>query len=146
MKASRSRPPGYRQHPEKIVLGPKHSPSASQKTPVRIIRETPKLRQQLWENAQMLYDGLEEIGYTLGAEVGPIIAAMIPSKEQALVMWQGLLEQGIYVNLMIPPATPNGESLLRCSVSAAHTSKQLETIVQSFANIHSSLKEPAPAL
>ena len=36
MKASRSRPPGYRQHPEKIVLGPKHSPSASQKTPVRI--------------------------------------------------------------------------------------------------------------
>ena len=94
----------------------------------------------------MLYDGLEEIGYTLGAEVGPIIAAMISSKEQALVMWQGLFEQGIYVNLMIPPATPNGESLLRCSVSAAHTSKQLETIVQSFANIHSSLKEPASSL
>ena len=136
----------YTSRPYIFTASPCPSVVASTQVALRIIRETPKLRQQLWENAQMLYDGLEEIGYTLGAEVGPIIAAMIPSKEQALVMWQGLLEQGIYVNLMIPPATPNGESLLRCSVSAAHTSKQLETIVQSFANIHSSLKEPAPAL
>ena len=136
----------YTSRPYIFTASPCPSVVASTKVALRIIRETPQLRQQLWENAQMLYDGLEEIGYTLGAEVGPIIAAMIPSKEQALAMWQGLLEQGIYVNLMIPPATPNGESLLRCSVSAAHTSKQLETIVQSFANIHSSLKEPAPAL
>jgi 8-amino-7-oxononanoate synthase len=71
---------------------------------------------------------------------------MIPSKEQALAMWQGLLEQGIYVNLMIPPATPNGESLLRCSVSAAHTPKQLDIIIQSFANVYSPLKEHAASL
>jgi 8-amino-7-oxononanoate synthase len=83
-----------------------------------------------------LYDGLKKLEFSLGAEVGPIIAAMIPSKEQALTMWQGLLEQGVYVNLMIPPATPNSESLLRCSVSAAHTPKQLETIIQSFSNVH----------
>ena len=79
---------------------------ASTKVALRIVRETPQLRQQLWENAQQLYDGLEQIGYTLGAEVGPVIAAMIPSKEQALAMWQGLLEQGIYVNLMIPLLRP----------------------------------------
>jgi mitochondrial fission protein ELM1 len=36
MKSSRSRPPGYRLHPEKIVLGPRHQHSASDKTPVRI--------------------------------------------------------------------------------------------------------------
>ena len=136
----------YTSRPYIFTASPCPSVVASTQVALRIIRETPQLRQQLWENAQMLYDGLEEIGYTLGAGVGPIIAAMIPSKEQALAMWQGLLEQGIYVNLMIPPATPNGESLLRCSVSAAHTSKQLETIVQSFANIHSSLKEPASSL
>jgi 8-amino-7-oxononanoate synthase len=47
---------------------------------------------------------------------------------------------------MIPPATPNGESLLRCSVSAAHTPKQLETIIQSFANVHAPLKEHAASL
>ena len=36
MKTSHSRPPGYRLHPEKIVLGPKDPHSASHKTPVRI--------------------------------------------------------------------------------------------------------------
>ena len=136
----------YTSRPYIFTASPCPSVVASTKVALRIIRETPQLRQQLWENAQKLYDGLEQIGYTLGAEVGPIIAAMIPSKELALAMWQGLLEQGIYVNLMIPPATPNGESLLRCSVSAAHTPKQLDTIIQSFANIHSSLKEKAPSL
>jgi 8-amino-7-oxononanoate synthase len=61
-------------------------------------------------------------------------------------MWQGLLEQGIYVNLMIPPATPNGESLLRCSVSAAHTPKQIKAIIQGFSTLHSSLEEHSESL
>jgi 8-amino-7-oxononanoate synthase len=136
----------YASRPYIFTASPCPSVVASTKVALRIIRETPQLRQQLWENAQMLYDGLREAGYTLGAEVGPIIAAMIPSKEQALAMWKGLLEQGIYVNLMIPPATPNGESLLRCSVSAAHTSKQLKTIIQSFARVHSLSKEHAASI
>ena len=136
----------YTSRPYIFTASPCPSVVASTKVAIRIIRETPKLRRQLWENAQALYDGLEHNGYTLGAPVGPVIAAMIPSKEQALAMWQGLLEQGIYVNLMIPPATPNGESLLRCSVSAAHTPKQLETIIQSFANVHSVLNEQATSL
>ena len=107
---------------------------ASTKTAVRIIQANPQLRLQLWDNSHQLYDGLKQNGYTLGAEVGPIIAAMIPTRELALAMWQGLLEQGIYVNLMIPPATPNSECLLRCSVSAAHTSDQINTIIRAFSD------------
>ena len=107
---------------------------ASTKTAIRIIQANPQLRRQLWDNSHRLYDGLKESGYTLGAEVGPIIAAMISTRELALAMWQGLLEQGIYVNLMIPPATPNGECLLRCSISAAHTPDQINTIIQAFSD------------
>ena len=119
---------------------------ATTKAAIQIIRSQPQLREKLWENAHQLYDGLKKSGYLLGAEVGPVIAAMIPTKEIALSMWQGLLEQGIYVNLMIPPATPNGESLLRCSVSAAHTPKQIETIIQGFSALHSSLEEHSESL
>jgi 8-amino-7-oxononanoate synthase len=119
---------------------------ATTKAAIQIIQTHPQLREKLWENAHQLYDGLRKAGYILGAEVGPVIAAMIPTKEIALSMWQGLLEQGIYVNLMIPPATPNGESLLRCSVSAAHTPKQIETIIQGFSVLHSSLEEHSESL
>jgi 8-amino-7-oxononanoate synthase len=43
----------------------------------------------------------------------------------AIHLWQALLNAGVYVNLALPPATPSGEPLLRCSVCAAHTTEQL---------------------
>jgi len=125
----------YASRPYIFTASPCPSVVATTTTAIRVIRTHPELRQQLWENARRLYDGLKTSGYSLGAEVGPVIAAMIPTKELALAMWQGLLENGIYVNLMIPPATPNGECLLRCSVSAAHTEKQILAIVSEFSKL-----------
>jgi 8-amino-7-oxononanoate synthase len=125
----------YTSRPYIFTASPCPSVVASTKAAIRIIQAHPELRRQLWTNAQQLYNGLIKIGYTLGAEVGPIIAAMIPTKELALAMWKELLENGIYVNLMIPPATPNSECLLRCSVSAAHTNKQIEEIIAAFSNL-----------
>jgi 8-amino-7-oxononanoate synthase len=125
----------YTSRPYIFTASPCPSVVASTRATIRIIQAHPELRQHLWTNSQHLYEGLTKSGYMLGAEVGPIIAAMIPNKELALAMWQQLLENGIYVNLMIPPATPNGECLLRCSVSAAHTQKQIEKIISAFADL-----------
>ena len=41
-----------------------------------------------------------------------------------------MLREGVYVNLMVPPAAPAGASLLRMSVSAAHTDAQIDEIVR----------------
>ncbi|MCA9500205.1 MAG: aminotransferase class I/II-fold pyridoxal phosphate-dependent enzyme [Nitrospira sp.] len=125
----------YTSRPYIFTASPCPSVVASTRATIRVIQAHPELRQQLWTNSRHLYEGLTKSGYILGAEVGPIIAAMIPNKELALAMWQQLLENGIYVNLMIPPATPNGECLLRCSVSAAHTQKQIEKIISAFADL-----------
>jgi 8-amino-7-oxononanoate synthase len=125
----------YTSRPYIFTASPCPSVVATTKAAIRIIQDHPELRRRLWTNAHQLYDGLLQSGYSLGAEVGPIIAAMIPTKELALAMWQELLENGIYVNLMIPPATPNGECLLRCSVSAAHTEKQIKKIISAFSKL-----------
>jgi 8-amino-7-oxononanoate synthase len=125
----------YTSRPYIFTASPCPSVVASTRATIRIIQAHPELRQHLWTNSRHLYEGLTKSGYMLGAEVGPIIAAMVPNKESALAMWQQLLENGIYVNLMIPPATPNGECLLRCSVSAAHTHNQIEKIISAFAEL-----------
>jgi 8-amino-7-oxononanoate synthase len=125
----------YTSRPYIFTASPCPSVVATTKAAIRIIQDHPELLRRLWTNAHQLYDGLLQSGYSLGAEVGPIIAAMIPTKELALAMWQELLENGIYVNLMIPPATPNGECLLRCSVSAAHTEKQIKKIISAFSKL-----------
>ena len=96
------------------------------------IRTRPELRERLWRNANQLFNGLHELGFQTGPEVSPVVAVRIGSKEDALTCWNRLLESGIYVNLMIPPASPDSSSYLRCSVSAAHTTEQISTIIGAF--------------
>jgi 7-keto-8-aminopelargonate synthetase-like enzyme len=48
-------------------------------------------------------------------------------------MWQALLEQGVYVNMARPPATPAGMFLLRCSLCAEHSDEQVGQILERFA-------------
>ena len=100
---------------------------------LRQLQARPELRDQLWRNARRLYAALQELGYTLGPEASPVIAVRIGSRDEALRLWNRLLTAGVYVNLMVPPASPDSYSYLRCSVSAAHTSEQIATLIEVFA-------------
>jgi 8-amino-7-oxononanoate synthase len=46
-----------------------------------------------------------------------------------------LLQRGVYVNLALPPATPSGTALLRCSVCAAHSTEQLQRVVEALTEV-----------
>lgn len=48
------------------------------------------------------------------------------------MMWQALLDGGLYVNMARPPATPAGTFLLRCSICAEHTPAQIQTVLGMF--------------
>jgi len=88
------------------------------------------LRKQLWHNIERLYREARDMGYVLGSpDPGPVAAILLPDRESALALWRQLLALGVYTNLMIPPATPNGLHLLRISLSAAHSDQQLDTII-----------------
>jgi 8-amino-7-oxononanoate synthase len=93
------------------------------------IRRRPELRTQLWDNVATLYNGFARHGFALGPQKGPVVAIKLPSPDLAVAFWRGLLDSGVYVNLALPPATPAGTALLRCSVCAAHTRTQLEKVV-----------------
>ena len=125
----------YTSRPYIFSASPCPSVVASTRTALRILRDRPALRSRLWENARRLYRELHDLGFKLGPEVSPIVAVHLSSKEKAIAYWNELLERGVYVNLMLPPATPNGGSILRCSVSAAHTEEQIERICEAFDSI-----------
>lgn len=93
------------------------------------------LRARLWDNLRGLHDRLRALGFDLLAPESPILAVPMPSAERALAFWRGLIEEGVYVNLALPPATPAGTFLLRCSVCAAHTPSQLDRIAAAFARV-----------
>ena len=93
---------------------------------------SPELKKTLWENARQLYTGLQDLGFELGPEISPVVAVRCRDRETALTNWNKLLQAGVYVNMMLPPATPAGASFLRCSISAAHSPAQIETIISKF--------------
>lgn len=101
------------------------------------IRSDAELRNSLWRNAHDLHTRLSSAGFAPLSEPGPILAIPMPSPNHALAFWNALLHEGIYVNLMIPPATPRNLSLLRCSVCSAHTGQQIEAIADAFARVGS---------
>ncbi|RKQ71558.1 serine palmitoyltransferase [Litorimonas taeanensis] len=90
------------------------------------------LRKNLKERAQQLHAGLSELGYDLCADPSPVIAARRPNEAVAALEWNWLLENGVYVNLAVPPGTPQSSSLLRISLSAAHTEQDVNKIVETF--------------
>ena len=107
---------------------------------LRKIQSQPGLRKQLWENARALYNGLKDLGFSICAETSPIIAVKMPNEEAAVFMWNALIESGVYVNLALPPGTPDGSCLLRCSLSAAHTPQQVQRVCEVFDQAYQALK------
>ena len=102
---------------------------------IRKLRHAHNKRQHLWENARHLHGGLTNLGFRLGTAQpdSAIIAVILDDQQQAVTMWQGLLDAGVYVNMARPPATPAGTFLLRCSLCAEHTTDQLDRVLATFA-------------
>ncbi len=118
-----------------FTASPSPSVIASTRAALRLMQERPQLRDRLWANAHRLYDGLKALGLQVSPEVSPVVAVTIKDRNQAIDWWNRLLQHGAYVNLVMPPASPSDDSLLRCSVSAAHSPEQIDRIVEAFATV-----------
>ncbi len=99
------------------------------------LQKKPQLRTKLRANSERLYNGLSALGFIVGPEPNPVVAVTMPDKETACAFWATLLQSGIYLNLAVGSATPNGASLLRSSVSAAHSFEQIDQVLATFEQI-----------
>jgi len=102
---------------------------------IRKLMDSADKRVHLWENSKRLHAGLKQLGFRLGTEEpqSAIIAVIMPDLETGAAMWEALLQEGLYVNLARPPATPAGMTLLRCSLCAEHSTDQVGEILGMFA-------------
>jgi len=107
---------------------------ATAATSIRKLMHAADKRAHLWKNSRRLHQGLRDMGYKLGTDTAQsaIIAVILTDMAQAVALWQGLLEAGLYVNTARPPATPTGMFLLRCSLCAEHSDEQVGEILGIF--------------
>lgn len=103
---------------------------------VKQLAARPELRQKLRANSERLHKGFKALGLELCCDVpSPIIAVRVADEPTAITFWNKLLEAGVYVNIALPPGTPNGVCLLRCSVSAGHSNADIDKIIALFENV-----------
>jgi len=109
---------------------------------VKICRsaEGAELMGRLHENVRYLRRGLGEIGLPIvepsridGRELDTaIVAVNIGYSYYAVLLWKALYDRGIYTNVALYPATSRGGALIRLSVMATHTRRQLDEALAAF--------------
>lgn len=103
---------------------------------LRKLAAEPQRRKRLMENSARLFAGFRALGLDMGCDVvSPVIAVKCPDEPSTVAMWGALLKAGVYVNLALPPGTPNKLCLLRCSVSAAHSDEEIDRIIALFGSV-----------
>ncbi|MEM0944894.1 MAG: aminotransferase class I/II-fold pyridoxal phosphate-dependent enzyme, partial [Pseudomonadota bacterium] len=118
---------------------------ASARAAFGIISEQRGEQQKLWRNTHQLYQGVQKLGFRTGPQPSPVVAIVLPNPETAVGLWNRLMEAGIYTNIAIPPATPNSLSLLRVSVSAAHSARQIQRALETLAAVGAEMGIVEPA-
>ena len=100
---------------------------------IRKLAAEPQRRTRLMENSARLFHGFKALGLDLGCDVvSPVVAVRCPDEPSTIAMWDALLKAGVYVNIALPPGTPNKLCLLRCSVSAAHSEAEIDRVIELF--------------
>jgi 8-amino-7-oxononanoate synthase len=103
---------------------------------VKVLAKEPERRDRIRANSERLFNGFKGLGFEMGCEVvSPVIAVKCKDEISTIQMWNRILEAGVYVNIALPPGTPNRLCLLRCSVSAAHSFDDIEKIIDIFGKV-----------
>ncbi len=125
----------FSSRPYVFTASPSPANVAAASAALKKISTDDSMRKRLWENAKRVHAAFTQLGFELCAPASPVIAVKLASKEQAFMAWNVLMENGVYVNLAIPPGTPNATSILRLSVSAAHTDDDLDAVVSAYTTL-----------
>ena len=105
---------------------------------LRILKSEPQRIKNLADISDYMRTGLKNLGVKIIDSKTPIIPIYTYEDIATFKCCKLLFEKGVYVNPVVSPATPVGQSLLRTSYTATHTKAQMDFAMKQIA---STLKE-----
>jgi 8-amino-7-oxononanoate synthase len=96
---------------------------------LEIVQTEPERRERLQQLATQLRTELDAAGLNTGLSTTHIIPVILGDPQRTMDVSRRLKERGFLVPGIRPPSVPAGESLLRISLSAAHTPEMLSNLV-----------------
>lgn len=102
---------------------------------LQVVREEPERVKRVNDIGDYMRVKYRQLGFNTGNSVSPIIPIFIGDDKRAAIIWKAMFEAGVYVNMVIAPAVPEGKQLLRTSYMATHTDQQLEKVLEIFSQV-----------
>ena len=108
---------------------------------VEITRKEPERRKALWENVQVLSDGLKKQGWRLVSERSHIMPVLVGEAGETMALTEELLASGVFVQGLRPPTVPEGTCRLRLTPMATHTAGDLTEALAAFSKVFEKRKK-----
>ena len=97
-----------------------------------ILEAEPERLDRLAEISERMRNGFNSLGFNVWTSQTPIIPVVVGDMVTCFQFWKDLLEEGVFVNAVVPPAVPAGQALMRTSYMATHTDEELDRILDAF--------------
>ena len=121
--------------------------TASALAALRILKAEPKRPKALLDIAAYARKRLLEKKLPLANDsIAPIIPIYTYTMMRTFVIAKMLYQQGVYVNPVIPPATPEGQCLIRTSYTATHTKALIDEAVEIIAEVIAKVPQDEKAI
>lgn len=101
----------------------------------RVMMEEHEPRERLWKNIRGLGRALGNAGFLVSEPASPFLTVFLGADRLARAFAAELFTRGIRVGAVAYPSVPAGEALLRFSVSARHTTEDLEAAVRAMTEL-----------
>ncbi len=102
---------------------------------LHVMQEEPERVKRVNDIGDTMRKSYHELGFNTGGSVSPIIPIFIGDDMRCAIIWKAMFEAGVYVNMVVSPAVPEGKQLLRTSYMATHTDDQLSRVLEIFSQV-----------
>lgn len=104
--------------------------AASVLAAIEIIKSEPERIEQLWKNTRYALKSLKDLGFDVGKTETPIIPIYVRDDVKTFKLTKMLQDQGVFVNPVVSPAVKSDSSLIRFSLMATHTTRQIDIAIE----------------
>ena len=97
-----------------------------------LLESSPELRERVHGNAKYFRARMQALGFTLLPGEHPIIPIMLGEAPLAVSLAERMQAAGVYVVAFSFPVVPHGKARIRTQMNAAHSTAQLDQVIQAF--------------
>lgn len=115
------------------------SATAAASAALDILKAEPDRVKRLWELTHYAINQFKDNGFELGPTSTPIMPLYVRDNDKTFLITKMLFEEGIFVNPVVSPGVAPGDTLIRFSLMATHTTQQIDFAIDNITKVFKKL-------